>query len=140
MPCLALDARDDLAIPMRLARGDDVVAVRVSLRLRTYLGEWITDTAMGLPWRTWITDGGPSPLEASALVRGQLEVTPGVVEVVSCTARKVTATTVAVQAVCRVREEGEDGTLTVTSTFDPFATSGAPAWYITTGTPAGGRW
>lgn len=136
MPCLALDPSGDLAFPLRLSRGEDVVAVRVSVRLRTAIGDWITDVAFGLPWREWIVDTGPLPLEVSALTRAQLEVTPGVLEVVSCRATRA-GQAVSVVVVCRVREDGEDGVLEIGTSFDPFATSGAPAWYVVRATPRG---
>lgn len=141
MPCLALTPDADLALPMRQATGLDVVVDRVLIRLRARLGEWLSDTALGLPWVEWSNDQSPTASGAAALVRAQIEATTGVVTVNSCAA-SIRARTMTITAAASIVADGAAGDLTITATLDPFATTGAPAWYVVarpTIAP-GGRW
>lgn len=133
MPCLALDSSNNVAIPFRQVFGIEVVRVRILLRLRTQLGEWLSDTLKGLPWKAWTghegVGRGPTSTSATATVRAQLESISGVVEVLTIDTRR-TGKTVSISATILAAEEGEEGTLTIGGTFDPFATSPAPAWFV----------
>lgn len=137
MPCLALTPSGDVAVPLRRVYGIDVVAVRVSIRLRTFLGEWLSDTAFGLPWQAWIDGTGPTTLNAAALVRAQLEDTPGVIRVLSCNATLLNRV-VTVTAQVLASADDDTGIVNVQGQLNPWDTSGAPAWYMYA-TPARGR-
>ena len=50
---ILLDDDGDLPIVTRHAIGAEVVAQRVRFRLETFEGEWILDTAVGLPYLKW---------------------------------------------------------------------------------------
>lgn len=60
-----------------LISGDDVIYQRAEIRLRTFLGEWILDTAKGIPYIEW--SGRKSDLTAiSLLIKAELEGITGV--------------------------------------------------------------
>lgn len=133
MATLAVDSLGNLALPLRSVSGIEAVRVRVLVRLQTQLGTWLTDTSKGLPIEEW-TGGpgfgkGPSAEEAAAVVRAQLETITGVREVQSVDATR-SASALTITASVLADEDGEQATLTVASTYDPWDTSPAPAWYV----------
>lgn len=134
MPALALDDDAALAQPLRYVYGLTVVAQRVRLRLLTATGEWLTDVSVGLPYDDWTGAGAkdaPTPEELGALVRAQLEDTPGIVRVVSLTATSAdNGRHLSVVARCEAREDGEDGLIEARTVPNPLATFGPPAWYV----------
>lgn len=93
------------------ATGDALVRQRVAIRLRTEVGEWAYDTAMGLPYRREILVKNPD----TRLIRGRIvaEVarTAGVLSVAKCdvtysrSARRMTAIVHAKTTTGLVREE-----------------------------------
>jgi hypothetical protein len=52
---LALDSAGDLDLAGggHLVEGQAAIAQRLTIRLRTFLGEYFLDTTRGLPWLTW---------------------------------------------------------------------------------------
>lgn len=141
IPCLALLPDGDLALPMRQSTGLDVVVARARIRLNARLGEWLSDTSLGLPWVEWSNNTSPTASGAAALVRAQLEDVTGITSVNSCSAT-IRGRVLTVTATASIVADGAAGDLTITATLDPFATTGAPAWYVVarpTVAP-GGRW
>lgn len=53
MADLALDDDLNLAIPMRLIDGPELILQRIRVRLATHAGEWLLDTNAGLPYSDW---------------------------------------------------------------------------------------
>jgi len=133
MATLAVDSLGNIALPLRSVSGVDAVRVRVLVRLQTQLGTWLTDTSKGLPVEEWTGSPGfgkgPSAEEASAVVRAQLESIVGVQEVESVDATR-SASALTVTASLIAEEDGQRGTVTVSTSYDPWDTSPAPAWYV----------
>lgn len=134
MATLALDADGNLALPCRVVRGIEACRVAVYLRMVLLRGTYPSDADRGVPWETWTgADGGkgPSALAARALIRAELEDVECVERVL---ALAVTRTGGALRVVgsVQVRQDGETGTLDLTTVGDPFATSGASPWYVVT--------
>ncbi len=75
---VALGSDGDLGAFNATVSGRDLVAQRVSIRLRTFLGEWILDASKGLPFFAWIASKPPDPAAIGALVRREIDTTPGV--------------------------------------------------------------
>lgn len=66
--------------------GLDAIAQEVTIRLKTFLGEYFLDTARGLPWLAWTGDEGnkmdaATLRQVEALVRAEAQETQGVVRV-----------------------------------------------------------
>ena len=58
--------------------GAELVAQRIGIRLRTWLGEWTLDKSKGMDWRAW-QQSKPFPLQLVAtMARREIDTTPGV--------------------------------------------------------------
>lgn len=56
----------------------ELVAQRIGIRLRTWLGEWTLATSEGMNWRAW-QQSKPFPLQLVAtMARREVDTTPGV--------------------------------------------------------------
>lgn len=51
---------------------------RVEMRLRLFLGEYVLDTRQGLDFLGWVAQKPPRTAEIAAVVRREVETTPGV--------------------------------------------------------------
>lgn len=76
-----LDEDGDLPAFCRVISGRDLIAQRVSIRLKTHLGEWILDPFKGLPFLQWMATKPPDAAAIGAVVRREIETTPGVLRV-----------------------------------------------------------
>lgn len=134
MTALALDSTGSLALPLRVVRGVESCRVQVYERLRLIAGTWPTDVARGLPWPVWTGETGrkgPPSLAVRATIRRQLEEVSCVRSVLSLTVRR-DGYALRVRGTLAVEDDGEAGTLDLETVSDPFATTGAPPWYIVT--------
>jgi len=73
-------------------RGFDVIVQRVDRKLRTFLGEYIADASVGLPFREWIAQKPPLVDTIGAIVRRAIETVPGVIRVIDWTGSLDTGT------------------------------------------------
>jgi delta 1-pyrroline-5-carboxylate dehydrogenase len=80
---ILLDANGDLPKVTTHVRGWLVVVQRVNFRLATFEGEWILDTAAGLPYLTWRAQKSPNLGEIGAKIQRDILATPGVIRLVS---------------------------------------------------------
>lgn len=81
-----LDINGDLPEFTRIVGGIEIVAQRISIRLRTHYGEWRLDNTVGLPFLLW-RQTKPPPLDTiAAKVRREVEGVAGVLRVDSITA------------------------------------------------------
>lgn len=89
-------------------RGADLVLQRVRTRLRTFFGEWILDTTVGLDFVAWRQQKPPDVVAIGAFVQTEIEATEGVERVDDFSGSFAPG-------------EGVDATLTFTGTivFDP---------------------
>jgi hypothetical protein len=130
MPAARLQS-GDLVLPARLVIDTGLIAQKLDRRLRTILGTWPEDDAVGLPWDRWIADPRRlTPAILAAAVRAQIARMPEVVQVVTCRATQA-AGTITLTASAIVRVGGETGTITVTT--DPLVRVGAPPLLIVRG-------
>lgn len=76
---LALDpATGFLAIPIAFVTGAAAIMQRVTIRLRTFLGEWFLDQRIGTPWRERIFIKGIDSRDVKQILSQVIESTPGV--------------------------------------------------------------
>lgn len=136
---LALDAAGDLPLVARHITGIPLVLQRLRRRLLVYAGEWVLDVTQGLPYLAW-RQTKPSPLDAiAARIRVELELTPGVGRIDSCTAALTVATrTVRVTARGVVRDPGTGDLALVELAFDGLGGSSTPAVFTITILSGGG--
>jgi hypothetical protein len=80
---ILLDENGDLPKVTTHTRGWLVVVQRVQFRLSTFEGEWILDTAEGLPFLTWRSQKVPNLGEIGAKVQRDILATPGVIRLVN---------------------------------------------------------
>jgi hypothetical protein len=80
---IQLDANGDLPAVTRHITGWLSVVQRVKFRLQTFLGEWILDTAKGLPFMRWRGQKDPNLQELSTYVRREILDTPGVIRLLN---------------------------------------------------------
>lgn len=118
--------------PLQPATGIAAVQVRLLTRLRTLLGEWPTDTRIGLPWLSWLETGYVDPSEAEALIRAQLEGDPAVVSVEGVTMQQ-DGEALGIAAGVQVSVDGVTSALLLVVGPDPYATRAAPPWYLASG-------
>ena len=69
---ILLDADGDLPITTQHVRGWLVVVQRVQFRLSTFKGEWILDTAAGLPYLEWRATKNPNRREIGARIQQEI--------------------------------------------------------------------
>jgi hypothetical protein len=93
---LKLDtATDDLALldgDLVLADGLDAIAQDLRSRLRLFQGEWILDTAAGVPYYQDILKKNPNPQIVAGVLQNAILNTPGVLELLKFDLDFVTAT------------------------------------------------
>ena len=132
MSAIALNSDGSVILPMHTVSGLEAVRVRVLVRMLSIRGEWLTDATHGL---LTVEDFSARRSGAAwaALVRVQLNATPGVVRVVSCTATRVSGV-VRVSAVVEGSEDGETGAVSVQGVRDPLNVSTPIAWFASVGT------
>jgi hypothetical protein len=58
---------------------------RIQIRLKTFLGEWVLDTDVGIPYFSWRQQRSLSAQAVEGRIRLELEETPGVIRVTECT-------------------------------------------------------
>ena len=85
---LKLDSSGDCVFingPLTVAgvtnKARDVVAQRLSIRLKTWLGEWFLDTTYGIPYLTRILVKGVSKTTVDNILREEILKEPGVLEI-----------------------------------------------------------
>lgn len=71
----------DLPAVTQHITGNDLTVQRLTLRLGTFLGEWVLDTSVGLRYVEWLQQTPPRVDEIGADLRREVETTPGVVRV-----------------------------------------------------------
>jgi hypothetical protein len=64
--------------PVRVIRGPLAVAQRVKCRLLFFLGEWVLDQRLGVPYFRDVLVKNPDPILISAIFRQVVRETPGV--------------------------------------------------------------
>ena len=78
---IALTADGDLPARAALVTGPALTVQRAQIRLRTWLGEWILDRTVGLPFFDWLR-ASPAPVDTiAARLRLELADIPGVLRV-----------------------------------------------------------
>lgn len=76
-----LDSTGDLPAVGALVDRAELVAQRITVRLRTWRGEWLLDAQAGIPYRE-LLQAKPFPADLVAtLIRREIDQTPGVVRV-----------------------------------------------------------
>ena len=84
-----LDDDGDITIPTRICTGEDLIIQKVRGRAETFLGEWILDTRVGVPWFEWLEEVPPPEQQIQDFLRVEFEDIDGVrradVQVVSDT-------------------------------------------------------
>lgn len=84
---VGLNEIGDLPASTYFITGDELILQRISIRLRTWMGEWILDRFQGLQYERLFMQKPPHLTEFSALVRLEIEAVPGIAQ-----ARITTAT------------------------------------------------
>lgn len=76
-----LRINEDGSLPLTFGfiTGADLILQRVAIRLRTFLGEWQLDTAVGLPYLEWVQQKPPDVDGIGAVIRAQVLGVPGVI-------------------------------------------------------------
>ena len=82
-----LRINDDGSLPLTFGfiTGADLILQRVAIRLRTFLGEWLLDTAIGLPYLAWVAQKPPDVDGIGAVIRAEILAVPGVIRFSSFT-------------------------------------------------------
>lgn len=68
----------DLPVPGAFVSRGALVAQRVRVRLRTFVGDWLLDGDAGLPWLAWLATKPPPVPVIVQRVREEIASTPGV--------------------------------------------------------------
>ena len=68
----------DILSASQYATGLDLTMQRVRRRLDRFLGDWILDSSLGLPFFEWAAQKPPQVQSIGARVRAEIETTPGV--------------------------------------------------------------
>lgn len=83
---IKLDENGDIPITAQRVLGEDLVIQRIEIRFRTFLGEYLLDTAQGLPYLEW-TQTFPVPLDQIRdAFANEIATCPGVLSLDSITA------------------------------------------------------
>lgn len=125
-----VDSTGAVVLPLTPVSGVEAIAARLSTRLRTQLGTWPTDVSVGIDWDA-IRETGLAP-DLQVDVRAQLEADPAVVSVDAVDVVQVDDVATVTTA-CTVTVDGITTPLVLTVGPDPYATRGAPAWYLASG-------
>ncbi len=78
---VGLGSDGDLPGVIRFVSGLDLIVQRVERRLRTFRGEYFADVRVGLPFFDWIQQKPPAVDSIGAVLRKEIETTPGVIRV-----------------------------------------------------------
>lgn len=79
---LALDpATGDLAVPVRILKGAEALAQRLTVRYKFFLGEWFLDTRQGIPYFRDILVKNPNLSLIQSIFRRATLLTPGVLAI-----------------------------------------------------------
>lgn len=73
----------DMRIPTNLITGPLLIVQRVRVRLGTFLGEYLLNQFVGLPYLRWRQQKPPDLTEIGAVVLAEISTTPGVIRVTS---------------------------------------------------------
>lgn len=68
---------DDIALPFRLARGNEAYAQRLSNRFKFFIQEWFLDLRLGVPYWEFVFDKNPDKRIVQALITRIIEACPG---------------------------------------------------------------
>jgi hypothetical protein len=68
----------DLPAFSRHIRAEALAIQRIKTRLRTFLGDWLLDTTVGLPYVEWKQQKPPDTIAIGATVQAEIEATTGV--------------------------------------------------------------
>src|SRR5690554_2894741 len=71
----------DLPLVTRRITGVELIAQRIRIRLRTFLGEWLLDRRVGLPFLRWRKRRAPPLASIASRVSEEVRTTRGVLEV-----------------------------------------------------------
>lgn len=71
----------DLPLVTRRISGTELIAQRIRIRLRTFLGEWLLDRRVGLPFLRWRERRAPPLASIASRVSEEVRTTRGVLEV-----------------------------------------------------------
>lgn len=69
----------DLPERTRIITGNEVILQRLGRRLQTHLGEYLSDSSVGVPWADWLSVRRFDVDAAAAWLRAAIETCPGVV-------------------------------------------------------------
>lgn len=123
---LLLGPDGDLPQQLRLVSGDDLLAQRTQRRLKTHLGEVLTDRTQGLDFIGWVQSGAAPSLIADR-VRLELASVPGIAAVLTCVGTFTRATrTTTITAECQLLR---GSMLTIEGTLSGVGNSAA-AWRV----------
>jgi hypothetical protein len=95
----------------RVWRADEAIealAQRVLIKCRTFLGEWLTDTTIGLPWNEML--GSKSNEFVVAILRDAIQSTDGVRSITSLSFQRTSARELVVDIVF-VSDDGSTATI-----------------------------
>lgn len=80
---LKLESRDldTTNAQLSLVSGTEAIAQHIGIRLRTFLGEWLLDEKVGIPYFTDILVKNPNPAILQKIFRDCIAETPGVLSI-----------------------------------------------------------
>lgn len=117
---ILLDSDGDLPAVTQHSKGWLNVVQRVQQRLSTFEGEWILDTAEGLPYLRWRALKSPNIQEIGSFVQREVLATPGVIRLVSFFGRFLPEQQRIVFDIAIEVEDVDDASVTTGVTFFPF--------------------
>ena len=121
---ILLDADGDLPIITRHVKGAEVVAQRVKFRLETFEGEWILDTAVGLPYIRWRGEKVVNLNSIGARIQREISETDGVVRIISFSGSFDTEQQIVRFSMQLEVEDLDDSTAVTDVTYYPFGPQG----------------
>ncbi len=116
----------DILSASQYATGIDLTMQRVRRRLDRFLGDWILDASVGLPFFEWAAQKPPQVQAIGARVRAEIETTKGVSGVSEWTG-SLDRSTRAITFSCIVHTTDGDATLTATLFGEPGTGNRNPA-------------
>lgn len=72
-------------VTLKLTEGAEAIALDVTARLKTFLGEWFLDTTIGIPYYDVIFAKGTTDETIRAILASAVLATPGIEELLSFT-------------------------------------------------------
>jgi hypothetical protein len=116
MTDLKLKPNGDIYAQSRYVDGLEEVIQRVQIRFRTFAGEWVLDSRVGIPYIAWNGIKGVPFDVISDRLRLELETTPGIIAVTRFEASK-DGDVVEVEA--RIIAADEEGPVSIGATLEP---------------------